>query len=316
MKWFRFYSEAVNDPKVQRLPGDLFKLWVNLLCLANENSERGTLPADIEDVAWRLRIDSDLLRQQLHTLQGMRLLDWSEDTECYTCHNWEARQKVSDDVTARVNTHRNKVKESETLHVTDVQRFSNALEENREEENREEAESVSPPHPGQVNMPSQTKMDIALFEKVQRSATNLLGRKLPVSHVNKLQGWFNKYKKSLTPDLIDYAESETAGHTDGKSLDYFTSVMQRVIEEPNKGKPVKGKNGASPPDPTRTEMPGPGYSWDTHPDGSWKKHAPDPVTGLWPYGYSTLEQVEERDKQEKADYLKRTRMSVVQGGRS
>jgi len=31
-RWFRFYAESVNDPKVQRLPAHLFKTWVNILC--------------------------------------------------------------------------------------------------------------------------------------------------------------------------------------------------------------------------------------------------------------------------------------------
>ena len=49
--WFRFYAEALNDPKVQRLDGETFKGWVNLLCLAKAHD--GTLP-DIPDIAFGL----------------------------------------------------------------------------------------------------------------------------------------------------------------------------------------------------------------------------------------------------------------------
>ena len=45
MKWFRFYHDAIDDPKVQRLPGDVFKFWVNLLCLASRSNERGVVTA-------------------------------------------------------------------------------------------------------------------------------------------------------------------------------------------------------------------------------------------------------------------------------
>ena len=29
-RWFRAYDDALNDPKVQRLPGELFKAWFKL----------------------------------------------------------------------------------------------------------------------------------------------------------------------------------------------------------------------------------------------------------------------------------------------
>lgn len=136
MKWFRFYSDALNNPKVQRLPGDLYKTWVNLLCLANEQDERGTLPKTVEDIAWALRMDVDTLRNHIHTLQGQRLLDWDEAAQRYVPHDWHERQKPSDDVTARVQKHRESNKEGETLHVTTMQRSSNALDKNREDKNR------------------------------------------------------------------------------------------------------------------------------------------------------------------------------------
>ena len=32
--WLRLYTEALHDPKVQRLPAKTFKGWINLLMLA------------------------------------------------------------------------------------------------------------------------------------------------------------------------------------------------------------------------------------------------------------------------------------------
>ena len=52
-RWFRFYDEALDDPKVQRLAPHLFKTWINLLCLASK--EDGTMPSN-DDIAFRLRI--------------------------------------------------------------------------------------------------------------------------------------------------------------------------------------------------------------------------------------------------------------------
>ena len=51
--WFRFYVRTLNNPKVQRLPGNIFKGWLNLLCLAKETD--GSLPP-VEDISFRLRL--------------------------------------------------------------------------------------------------------------------------------------------------------------------------------------------------------------------------------------------------------------------
>jgi hypothetical protein len=56
MQWFRYYVEALNDPKVQRLAPDLFRTWVNLLCIAREHD--GNLPV-IGELAFKLRMDEE-----------------------------------------------------------------------------------------------------------------------------------------------------------------------------------------------------------------------------------------------------------------
>jgi hypothetical protein len=141
MLWFRFYDEALNDPKVQRLPGDLFKTWVNLMCLASQNPERGYLPASMDDIAWALRVPVEDVRADIHTLQGQCLLDWVPECGCFYVHAWSKRQKASDDVTPRVQKHRARAADTdppeppddETLHPENVKRFSNALDKSRED---------------------------------------------------------------------------------------------------------------------------------------------------------------------------------------
>ena len=118
MKWFRFYSEAMNDPKVQRLPAPMFKHWVNLLCLANEQEPRGTLPA-VDDIAFVLRLNKQATESVLRELESQGLLDRQEDGSLQP-HNWEARQRTkSDDVAARVKAHREKQVGNVTTNVTD-----------------------------------------------------------------------------------------------------------------------------------------------------------------------------------------------------
>jgi hypothetical protein len=42
MRWFRFYDDTTNDPKVLRLTDAMFRAWVTLPCIASEHD--GVLP--------------------------------------------------------------------------------------------------------------------------------------------------------------------------------------------------------------------------------------------------------------------------------
>ena len=93
MRWFRFYSDALDNPKVQRLPAELFKTWVNLLCLANRSKDRGELPP-LEDIAFGLRMAPEQVQAALAELKGRGLLTERDGT--FTPHDWEEHQHRSD----------------------------------------------------------------------------------------------------------------------------------------------------------------------------------------------------------------------------
>jgi hypothetical protein len=76
MKWLRLYSDVVSDPKVQRLPADKFKAWINLLCVACQHD--GILPP-LADLAFTLRIAEDKITTLLDDLVDKRLLDVTSD---------------------------------------------------------------------------------------------------------------------------------------------------------------------------------------------------------------------------------------------
>lgn len=99
--WFRMYNEALDNPKIQRLPDPLFKTWVNLLCIAARFE--GELPA-AADLAFLLRLDDEETRARLEKLVEAGLLDRSDDG--LEPHNWRGRQHQSDDSAPRVRKHR------------------------------------------------------------------------------------------------------------------------------------------------------------------------------------------------------------------
>lgn len=112
-RWFRFYDCALDDPKVQKMPAELFKSWVNLLCVASRND--GILPA-VEDLAFMLRKDEETLVRVLGELKRLGLIDESE--QGLTPHNWSERQYQSDSSAERMRKHRALKRNSDVTDVT------------------------------------------------------------------------------------------------------------------------------------------------------------------------------------------------------
>lgn len=121
-RWFRFHTEALDDPKVQRLDGDTFKAWVNLLCIAAKNE--GRLPP-LEEVAFALRMDENGARTVLERLRNAGLIDLRNggaNGSHYAPHGWGKRQYKSDTSTDRVKRFRKRSKAvTETPPDTDTE---------------------------------------------------------------------------------------------------------------------------------------------------------------------------------------------------
>jgi hypothetical protein len=100
-RWFRVYSELVDDPKVQRLDPALFKALINLWCLASAND--GQLPS-LEEIAFKLRIKREKAQRLLTELRAAGLIDDGERGA--RPHNWDERQFTSDGSTPRVKRFR------------------------------------------------------------------------------------------------------------------------------------------------------------------------------------------------------------------
>lgn len=114
-RWFRLYSELLNDPKVQRLDGEMFKGWINLLCIASAND--GVLPS-ITDIAFALRVDENAAITLVERLLNGGLIDrlnGGPDGSRYAPHGWKQRQYKSDTSTDRVKRFRER---SKTVTVT------------------------------------------------------------------------------------------------------------------------------------------------------------------------------------------------------
>ena len=143
MPWFRMYTEARTDRKLASLTDQQFRVWFNMICLAGEFRERGTV--DTSD-PFLLAIevangDTELLNDVISMLSRLQILTVDETSITFT--HWVERQydKESDTpekVNERVKRHRDTVKRDVTPMKRDETR-SNALYTDTEEDNN--------PHP-------------------------------------------------------------------------------------------------------------------------------------------------------------------------
>lgn len=113
MRWFRFYNDAMRNPKVAQLSDAHFRLWVELLCMASEYD--GRIPHE-ESLKALLRRRLDHLKAGLSALLKAGLIDALEDG--YTPHDWDKRQYKSDLSTERSRKHREKCNVAETVSAT------------------------------------------------------------------------------------------------------------------------------------------------------------------------------------------------------
>jgi hypothetical protein len=109
-RWFRFYEETLNDPKILKLSDNLYRIWVGILCAASKND--GILPPP-DDLALLLRIKPEKIQDAIKVLMERELID--DDGGKLQPHNWHGRQYKSDVSTERVKRFR---KRRATVSVT------------------------------------------------------------------------------------------------------------------------------------------------------------------------------------------------------
>jgi len=117
--WFRFYSEAAKDAKLQRAArasgvafGEMLGLWAIVLSMASESPQRGmlligtNLPATVDDLSAVYGKDTTTM---FEALLKTGLLD--KDGDAFFVVNWNKRQYASDSSAERTRAYRARRKE-------------------------------------------------------------------------------------------------------------------------------------------------------------------------------------------------------------
>lgn len=108
--WFRFYTEALTDPKLRRLTPEERWLYVAVLGAARQSSRPGwlmltdSLPFEHEDLAELAGMTVAKVVKGTDKMQDLGLIGYEGET--WFVPSWDARQFESDKVTERVAKHR------------------------------------------------------------------------------------------------------------------------------------------------------------------------------------------------------------------
>lgn len=177
----------------------MFRHWVNILCLANREPNRGYLPP-LEDVAFGLRVNERKAQQIIDTLVQAGLLTKNPDSTVEP-HGWKQRQRVSDNVAERVAKHRARNADV-TLQETDSDNESNVTEtfpHARATETETETETDTPHTPQGGNDPNYSLE----FERFYRSYPKRVGKGAAWKAWGKL-----KPSKALQARMIEAVETQ------------------------------------------------------------------------------------------------------------
>lgn len=109
MKWFRLYSELVDDPKVHQMNPKTFKIFIFLLCFASEFGKNGIINLPHKEIIWRLRCSRKKYFDAVAQLEELHIL--SSHSNGLKFLNWDKRQYQGDNSSKRVEKYRNKREE-------------------------------------------------------------------------------------------------------------------------------------------------------------------------------------------------------------
>jgi len=105
MKWFRFYSEVIDDAKVASMSDKTFRIWVLAMCHAGELDRDGNVPVTVTELAWRIRESEEAVSVAIKQLEELDIIETKNGKRRFK--NWQKRQWKSDDSRDRVKRFRN-----------------------------------------------------------------------------------------------------------------------------------------------------------------------------------------------------------------
>jgi len=104
VKWFRLYSEMMDDPKMSELSPTDFQIFIYLLCLACELEKKGSIDLPLSQISYKIRRKPHQIETVLERLSSLKIIEMNHNG--FRFINWNKRQFQSDNVNERVRKHR------------------------------------------------------------------------------------------------------------------------------------------------------------------------------------------------------------------
>lgn len=163
--WIKLYHEILHDPKMGRLPDNLWRRCIELFLLAGElgcevveEDEKGVLPST-EEIAWHLRQSEQVLEAELVKLTEIGILTKIETGWLVT--NFANRQKhVADAERMKQYRERKRKKELQSSDASDTDVVTRSVTKRNIESDKESDKESSPNGEGADAPAAETKKPI------------------------------------------------------------------------------------------------------------------------------------------------------------
>lgn len=229
MPWFRIYSEILDDKKIKRITrhsacskAEIIGVWVCLLSLANDATDRGKLMIsddtyyDIDDIEEITGVHQSKLEELLMLFVSLGML--SEIGNGYEITNWNTRQFKSDNSTERVKNFRSK--NIETLQ----QRYKTVIDTDTDTDTEEETEQDSQP--------------AVVVDKLYTTYESEFGALIPIV-AEKIADLGDLYPENWILEAMRLAVQQNV-----RKISYVEAILKRWKTE--------GKGGVKKPKPERS----------------------------------------------------------------
>jgi hypothetical protein len=239
--WFRLYGEFSSDPKVQSMSETFQRRLVMLFCLRCRDDLPGLTE---EEIRFALHISPSEFSKtkNLFVEKGFIRSD-------FTIINWDKRQFISDDVSQRVQRHRDKVKRYRNVTETEMKRPCNENEtapdtdtDTDTDTDRKNLLSQPPTNGGAPEsiIPSTTTSDLLgrYTESEQQRITEVFrciattrktGRMAPSVELLELKYWDTFEKWKVIAGIETYLDKGL--HSYGKAEKYLRGIIRNSTEQ-------------------------------------------------------------------------------------
>ena len=234
--WIKLYHEILDDPKMGRLPDNLWRRTTEFFLVAGETNEMGYLPS-IEDLAWRLRIATEILESELIELSEIGIVEKRDGR--WFVSKFSQRQAPANNAERQAryrsrqhkeqyssNEHNNESSDASVTEVVTNHNGDTDTESNTEEESAASASELAPeenPAPSPVVKKKKTPG----YTDGQRKFLSLFGAKrfkLAIQGIT-VRGLEEKYGTEKLLELATWAAKN--GMSVGKAVVAVESALKK-----------------------------------------------------------------------------------------